>query len=480
MAELTQALFCPGEFSAEEHFYPRVVGTWQHPTVRYFMSLSNEAIAARYCHLNPGADPVAVRAVLAHRPSHFRWGGADLLVTATTAGVRRLVVIETNSCPSGQKSMPARVEGAEDAGYRALLARSFLPLLQRRALPRGGLAVLYDKNPMENGGYAAMLAELTGEPVHLVPFAEDDPDPPARFTEDRVLEIRTLDGDWIPIRAAFRYVTQRPWSRIPPLTRTAIFNPVLTCLAGGRNKLLAAKAYDLFNAELSPKGLTLRYPETIWDVGLSEVPLWVARFGGVAVVKNPYSNAGQGVYTITSEVELDAFLALDHPYDRFIVQALVGNLRWSSLSRGARSYHVGTVPDPRGRIFAADVRFMVAAGPAGFYPVAIYARQAPAPLTDDLDAVDDSWQMLGTNLSRRLPDGGWTTEPERLLPMDARGFNRMGLGLDDLIDGFLQATLAVTAIDRMACQLVNTKGGFRRRRFAALNPDPRLVEEICR
>ncbi len=42
---------------------------------------------------------------------------------------------------------------------------------------------------------------------------------------------------WAPVRACLRYVTQRPWNRIPPITRTLIFNPVLACLAGGRNKV---------------------------------------------------------------------------------------------------------------------------------------------------------------------------------------------------------------------------------------------------
>jgi hypothetical protein len=36
--------------------------------------------------------------------------------------------------------------------------------------------------------------------------------------------------------------------------KTLILNPVVACLAGGRNKLAAAKAYDFFNAEFEPKG----------------------------------------------------------------------------------------------------------------------------------------------------------------------------------------------------------------------------------
>ena len=42
-----------------------------------------------------------------------------------------------------------------------------MPALRARegTLPAGALAVLYDKNKMEAGGYAAALADLTGEQV---------------------------------------------------------------------------------------------------------------------------------------------------------------------------------------------------------------------------------------------------------------------------------------------------------------------------
>jgi hypothetical protein len=466
----------PDSFECEAHFYPKVLNAHLHPLVRYFLTLGNERIAERYCHLHPEVQPQAVRDLLRVPSKHFRWGGTDLFHVTTPQGVRRLVVIETNSCPSGQKSMPRLNEEQEMGGYRRLLERSFLPLLKRRALPAGGLAVLWDKNPMETSGYAATLAELTGEPVHLVYFPADDPDPDARF-DNGVLQVRS-DGEWIPIRAAFRYVTQRPWTRIPPITRTAMLNPILACLAGGRNKMLAAKAYDLHNAALASTGLRIRTPETMWDVSHDEVPLWVTRMGGAAVVKNPYSNAGQGVWTITSEAELDAFMALDQRYDRFIVQSLIGNSSWSSLSKDGRLYHVGTVPDKHSRIHVSDLRFMVGAAQDGFYPVAIYARRARTALAADLLPGADSWSMLGTNLSVKAADGSWETQTERLVLMDARDFNRLGLGLDELIEGYVQTVLAMGAIDRMCSTLVSQKGTFRRRLFQSLNPDEMLDQEL--
>ncbi|MHC5020443.1 MAG: ATP-grasp domain-containing protein [Planctomycetota bacterium] len=468
----------PGSFEPERHYYPRVLNAHIHPLVRHFCQMGNEAIASRFCHLHPEANAEAVRIALATAPERFRWGGADLFQTTTETGRRQIVLIETNSSPSGQKSMPPLEESQEMGGYQRLLERAFLPSIRKRPKSQGVLAVLHDKNLMECSGYAAAMAELTGETVFLAKFMDGDPDPPVRFGAEGVVEVRDPDGAWRPVRGAVRYVTQRPWNRIPVITRPRLFNSVLVCLAGGRNKLLAAKAYDLFNADMQRHGLEIRVPETIWDVPQAEVPLWVQRMGGYAVVKNPYSNAGQGVYPITNEAELDAFGAMDHPYDRFIVQALIGNVGWSSTSRDEVLYHVGTVPGRKRAIYVADIRCMVGAGPDGFFPVAIYARRARSPLAASLEGAATPWEMLGTNLSVRDADGAWGTEPERLMLMDSRDFNWLGIGLDDLIECYLQTILSMTAIDRMANTLITTKRKFRRKFFGSINPDPALVQEI--
>jgi hypothetical protein len=465
----------PGTFVAERHFYPRVPNARLHPLLRMFMRLGNQRIAQRYCHLHPEADPAAVTDLLRTPTKHFRWAGADLFHVTDEQGVRQNVIIETNSSPSGQKSMPLLDEHDDLGGYRRLIQGTFMPLLKRRSLPKGRLAVLWDKNEIETSGYAAAIAELTGEEVLLVHMPLSEPD--CVRWEAGVLHVHH-EGEWTPIRAALRYVTQRPWARIPPLCQTALMNPVIACLAGGRNKLVAAKAYDLFNAQWRYAGLRIRYPETIWDVEANEIPMWVERMGGVAVIKDPYSNAGQGVWPITRPQELEDFQALEHRYERFIVQGLVGNRGWTSNSRGHRLYHVGTVPDRAGNIYVADMRIMVGQSPSGAYPVAIYARRAREPLVEELDAAPSAWAMLGTNLSVKLEDGSFTTEPERLMIADEREFSRLGIGLDDLTEAYLQTVMSMHAIDSMCVRLVNAKGKFRRKLFASLDPDPAFLDEV--
>lgn len=49
-----------------------------------------------------------------------------------------------------------------------------------------------------------------------------------------------------------------------------------------------------------------------------------------------------------------------------------------------------------------------------------------------------SWDMLGTNLSVAHGDGVFSTESDRLLLMDRKDFNVLGMGLDDLIEAYIQ------------------------------------------
>jgi len=427
--------------------------------------------------MHPNVNKEKLKEVLNHKSKYFLWAGADLLNVTSAGGKRQMVVIENNSCPSGQKSMPLIDDNKEQGSYRLMVERTLKPILKGlRNKIKGGLAVVYDKNPMEVSGYAEVIADVMQEPVHYVSFYEDDDDPSVKFVNS-VMHVLS-DNEWIPIRAAFRYLTQKPWNRIPINCKTKIINPILACLAGGRNKMVAAKAYDIFNAELEEHGLKINMPETIWDVSKNEIPIWVRKMGGHAVVKVPYSNAGQGVYTIVTPEELDAFMEMEFDYDLFIVQSLIGNSNWSSTTSAGKLYHVGMIPNQKNQTFVADIRMMVSTTAEGLKPLCTYARQAPKPLVDHLTTGTDSWAMLGTNLSIKNEDGTWNSDTNRLVLMDRRDFNKLGIGLDDLIEAFIQTVLSMVAIDKMAQALVNKQGRFRLKLFKSLNDDNMLLNEL--
>ena len=229
------------------------------------------------------------------------------------------------------------------------------------------------------------LSELewnTGDNITLIPYYNKE-DEHIRF-HNEYMEFYE-NGEWIKIDVAFRYLTQKPWNRLPISSKTVVVNPIITCLAGGRNKLMASKAYDIYNTELAEKNLKILTPQTIWDVNKNEIPIWVLKMGGKAVVKVPYSNAGQGVYTITNQKELNDFMSLENFYEKFIVQSLIGNSNWSSVTDEGKFYHVGTMPNKKGDSYVLDFRVMIHATKDGYKPLSLYARRALSPLKDELE-----------------------------------------------------------------------------------------------
>jgi hypothetical protein len=278
----------PHNFQMERHYYPRIQNAKLHISLEEFLRLGNNRIAARYAQLHPGITKEDVLQVLTTPTKLFRWAGADLFNVMDKDNGRYMVVVETNSCPSGQKSMPMSTgQDDESNGYHVLMREVFAPWIREQtvagALPRGGLAVVYDKNPMEALGYASALATVMEEPVYTVKHYNDDPDAPVRWEKDGCLHIRQRHAngneEWLPIRAVFRYLTQKPWTRLPVNAKTLILNPIEACLAGGRNKLTAAHAYQRLNDTL-PSGLRIRAPLTVMNVDKNDVGTWIDKMGG--------------------------------------------------------------------------------------------------------------------------------------------------------------------------------------------------------
>jgi len=469
----------PGTFVGENHWYPKALNATIHPMVSFFLNLSKDRIINRYCHLNPMVSRDKLNEVLEYQCKYFLWGGADLINATSAEGNRQMVVLENNSCPSGQKSMPLLDDNKEEGSYKLLIERTFKSMLKPKkgvAGIKGKLGLIYDKNMMETSGYAAVIADVFDEEVFYIPYFNGEVNDHIKVEND-ILHVFYLE-EWIPLRGVFRYVTQKPWNRVPLHCKTKILNPIIACLAGGRNKMVAAKAYDIYNTELESFGLRINTPETIWDVSKAEIPLWVQKMGGQAVIKIPYSNAGQGVFTIINEEELESFMEKEIEYERFIVQSLIGNYEWSSIGSNGKFYHVGTIPTAKGETYVTDLRLMVSSTDEGIKPLCVYSRRAAKPLANKIEKGADSWSMLGTNLSIKEGDNQWTSDTNRLMLMDRRDFNKLGLGLDDLVEAYIQTVLSTIAIDKMCKALYNSKGKFRMKLFKSLNNDITLLNEI--
>jgi hypothetical protein len=166
----------------------------------------------------------------------------------------------------------------------------------------------------------------------------------------------------------------------------------------------------------------------------------------------------------------------DHQYDQFIVQSLIGHYEWSSNSSKGKFFHIGTVPNKKGNIYIADLRVLVYSSPEGFLPCAIYARRARLPMEAEIKS--NSWEVLGTNLSEKKGENEWTSDTSRLMLMDRKDFNSLGVGIDDLIEAYIQTVMTIVAIDKMATALINKDGEFDQELFKSLDSDKSLFKEI--
>lgn len=476
-------------FKPESHFYPQVLETRIHPLVRRFFQMGNERIVNRYKQMNPTVDVNTLKMCLAYKTKHFKYAGCDLFKVTNTQGKRQMIIIETNSCPSGQKSMPLISESQVCGGYKTIV-ESILDDLMVTDKQNGDLAVIYDKNLMEASAYCSVLAKLTGEKVWFVEYYDQDESELANnanveWRSNGYMYVKDKENEWHQVRACIRYVTQRPWNRLPLNSKTVVINPIIACLAGGRNKIMAAHAYEMLNEDLAESGLKIRIPTTRLNVTKQEIPELVRRMGGHAVIKEPYGNCGVGVYTITNKRELNEFMSTSHHYDRFIIQSLVGHSSWAKntaeLVDTNEFYHMGTISNQDNEIFAYDLRMVVTANKRGFLPVSINGRRARKPLVNDLGLLDEntsSWDMLGTNLSIKLDKNVWDTESKRLILMDSESFDELGVSIDDLIDGYVQTVLSIIAIDKMCVRLLDENNRFKYDLYKKLNFDDALFDEI--
>jgi hypothetical protein len=460
--ELAHArLFNRGDVDPAEGYYPFIRQARAHPVVDEFFTCSQAELIERFCSLHPAASREALRSLLATRCSHFFWAGCDFFPVSDLPGGARMLLLESNSCPAGQKSMPSLRGDSLWRGYQRLHDVLLGLWTEATNLP---LAVLYDKNEQEARAYAASFADTTGRPALAVDTSAGAASEVLRIV-DRKLQVLGPHG-WTPVIAALRYITHKPWLQLPVDCATPILNPISACLSGGRNKHLANLAYRRFNEAWSGRGLGISFPATRSGVPPGQVAEIVAQFGGRAVIKQPYSHAGEGVWPVVSEEAVAEWLASSSTRERYVVQQMIAETH-RSVVRGIRG---GTI---------YDVRMLLANGADGFRPISIFARTARRPLSSPMLQASVRDELV-TNLSHRDETGRWAADASRVVPLDEEHFSSLGLDLDDLIDAYVQSVMAVVAIDDMATGFTRADGTFDLDRFHSLNDDEVLREELSR
>ena len=60
-------------------------------------------------------------------------------------------------------------------------------------------------------------------------------------------------------------------------------------------------------------------------------------------------------------------------------------------------------------------------------------------------------------VSVKLGPNEWITDTSRLLLMNMKDFNKLGIGIDDLIDAYEKTVLSSISIDKMSSKLIDDK-----------------------
>ena len=122
---------------------------------------------------------------------------------------------------------------------------------------------------MEARGYSLAIAQIMKMDVYLVEMPDKlgAENKYSRFSKDNknVLQIRLKEeGEWINVSACLRMLKSKPWNRITLPEKdcapcTQFINPLVIDLAGGKDKGLASKAYEFYNARNKSKGKNFFY-----------------------------------------------------------------------------------------------------------------------------------------------------------------------------------------------------------------------------
>jgi hypothetical protein len=372
----------------------------------------------------------------------------------------KMCLIEVNSVATGSMSFPS-IDTEFYNQYDYIIQESFLPLISHIKKEDGVLAVLDDAFYPEGFGYATSMAKLSNEPVFHVNLSENY-DSYFRINND-YLEI-IYDNKWRRIRACYKYVQTRPWLKLPVYSKTFIYNSLLACLAGGRNKAIASLAYENFNKE-SP--IKIRHPLTITNL-TKEGVIKIAKDRGMGVAKGLYGNGGEEVFFLMDNNQIENFSKQDLSYNNYIYQDLIGLRTWFKDDRSNRYYHVGTAEKDK-KVF--DIRTCVAYTENGFRPSSIFSRKAKSPLKEKLEDITDYKKVLSTNI------GGSIDYDNQVVILDEEGFAHIGVKLENLIDAFIQTVLGAISIDMMACSLMKDNQ-FDHEKYLSLNHDEKLYEEL--
>lgn len=138
-----------------------------------------------------------------------------------------------------------------------------------------------------------------------------------------------------------------------------------------------------------------------------------------------------------------------------------------------------------GQMYAYTVRIIACDSPTGFKTIAICCARAPAPFAKNGETAEIASDALLNKIKTVHEDDAYVsnigTNPDseqRSFYVDDAGMKGMGIGMDDVVDGFMQTVYSTLAIDNMCKKLTMEDGELNMQLLKELNPDPQLLAEV--
>ncbi|XP_037025300.1 uncharacterized protein LOC119066766 [Bradysia coprophila] len=453
--------------------------TLNQEIVDFMKNWSTAQIIESYTQTRPHVNQQVLKGLLTENPTFVLYSGVDLIYSKGRNGKKKFLLIETNVYTAGQDAMPPSAQVYETHSNLCVLNDEW----KRQPVEAGGLAHMYGRKTRRDYAYPHIMAKLTKESIHVVPMFSKREDGEIetlyRFV-DGTMQVKYKD-EWQNIRACFCTMSYRTWSFFPVTNNLKTYmcpHPIAGLV--GKNKILSEYAYRDFNEKYSKHGIQIRGPKTMVGIAKADIREIVEQnFNGRAVIKTPYDSQGRGVYIIRTDGDLDDFYAKDESdYSLWVVQELIG----LEACPNDRYQQIGFHLD--GQMYAYSVRIIACNSPSGFKMITICSARAPAPFAKDGETADIAPGLLHkiktvheddvyvTNIASN-PDGEL-----RSFYFDDAGVKGMGIGMDDVIDGFMQTVYCTHAIDNMCKKLIMENGELDVQLLRELNPDPQLLAEV--
>lgn len=136
-------------------------------------------------------------------------------------------------------------------------------------------------------------------------------------------------------------------------------------------------------------------------------------------------------------------------------------------------------------MYAYSFRIVACNSPTGFKMITICCARAPAPFAKNGEAAEIAPNALLNKIRTVHENDVYITNigpnpngEERSFYVDDAGMKGMGIGMDDVIDGFMQTVYSIHAIDNMCKKLTMEDGELNMQLLTELNPDPQLLAEV--